>query len=358
MRWPRILIHLLVLACPLTGLPAAVDAQQRALDAAQVLARTPLPAMHVALGEAVRFDVRLHCDVHAPRAQAQRWQFAVAGPALCDGQRTLSVAMDPQGRRETDLSAWRRSLQMVELAADKARPDRAAVWWSARIELRSRTLTDGPGGDPVPALPVPQRTAALASTPFIDWTSEAFQGGLDAADLRPRSGEHQLAFARRVLLHVRSLRYAFTERMDRDPAAVLAAGASDCGGLGGLAAATLRAAGIPARLLVGRWARSSDAQELLEGLPYHQEHVKLEFHLHGIGWIPADAAVGLRDPTAWFGRQDADFITLHVDPGMRLGTMFGERELQWAQGVAFWIRANGTLDGMTVDEGWTVTPVR
>jgi Transglutaminase-like superfamily len=230
--------------------------------------------------------------------------------------------------------------------------------WQAQIELRSRTLVDGPSENPVAALPMLQRTAALAVTSLIDWTSEAFQNGLDTADLRPHEGEHAIAFAQRVLHHVRSLDYSYTVEMDRCASHVLSSGTSDCGGLGGLTVATLRAAGIPARLLVGRWAKTAKPTDQLEGLPYGQWHVKFEFYVDDIGWIPADAAIEMHDPTAWFGRQNADFITLHVDPGVRVKTLFGERELLWAQGIACWIRGDGSLDNKTVDETLTVTPVR
>ncbi len=336
----------------------AVDAGQRALDSANVLAHTPTPVMHIALGAAVLVDVRMHADFIARQVLAPHWQIVVAGPAPCDGQRTLSVSLTPAGKRATDLSAWKRPLTIVEIPTDLRQPTRAAATWQARVELRSRTLAVGRGEVPAPALPAQQRAAALAATPLLDWTSEPFQNGLDRASLRPRPGEHRLAFARRVLRHVRGLRYAYAAQMDRCASHVLAAGASDCGGLGGLTVATLRAAGIPARLLVGRWATSAEAADRLEGLPYGQWHVKAEFHLDDIGWIPIDAAVGLNDPDAWFGEQHADFITLHVDPGVRLNTLFGARDLEWAQGFAFWVRGEGTLDGLTVDETWAVTPVR
>ncbi len=335
-----------------------VDAQQRALDASALLARTPTPAMHIVIGEAVLFDVRMHADFVAPKAQAKRWQFVVAGPALIDGQKTMSVSLAPEGKRATDLSAWKRPLFVSEIPASAIQPTRAAATWQARVELRSRTLADGPGASAVPALPVAQRAAALAATELLDWTSESFQSGIDRAGLRPREGEHRIAFARRVLRHVRGLKYAYTTEMDRCASHVLAGGASDCGGLGGLTVATLRAAGIPARLLVGRWAKSTDPADRLEGLPYGQWHVKAEFYLDDIGWIPVDAAVGMNDVNAWFGEQKADFIVMHLDPGVRVQTLFGERELIWAQSLAFWLRGDGTLDGLTVDETWVVTPLR
>ena len=349
-------IILFMICC--VGAINAQDAKQRANDAQALLARTPLPPMHVVLGHPLIVDVRLHADVVAPQALAKRWQFVVAGPAVGDGQRTLSVSLLPAGKVSADLSVWKRPLLIAEVATNKAQPTRMSATWQAQIELRSRTLVDGPSENPVAALPMAQRTAALADTPMIDWTSEAFQKGLDRADLRPHEGEHAIVFTQRVLRHVRSLNYSYTAEMDRCASHVLTMGTSDCGGLGALTVATLRAAGVPARLLVGRWAKSAKPTDQLEGLPYGQWHVKLEFYVDGIGWIPADAATGMQDPTAWFGRQNADFITLHVDPGVRVKTIFGERELLWAQGVCFWIRGDGTLDNKTVDETWTVTPVR
>ena len=350
----RIILLVISCACVIN----AQDAKQRANDARALLARAPSPPMHIVLGDPLIVDVRLHTDVVAPQALAKRWQFVVAGPVVGDEQRVISVSLVPNGKRSADLSAWKRPLLIAEVATNQAQPMRMSATWQAQIELRSRTLIDGPSANPVAALPMAQRTAALADTPIIDWTSEAFQNGLDTADLRPHEGEHAITFAQRVLHHVRSLDYSYTAEMDRCASHVLSSGTSDCGGLGGLTVATLRAAGIPARLLVGRWAKSAKPTDQLAGLPYGQWHVKFEFYVDDIGWIPADAAIEMHDPTAWFGRQNADFITLHVDPGVRVKTLFGERELLWAQGIACWIRGDGSLDNKTVDETWTVTPVR
>lgn len=352
----RVIVVLTVFASGAIPL-VAVDAQQRALDAAQQLARTPTPAMHITLGDPVIVDVRLQNDIDAPRLEATRWQFVVAGPATVPGQRVLANGLVPTGKKAQDRSPWRRPLLIGELDAGKRQQQKATCIWTTRVELRSRTLSDGAGGDPVPALTVSERSAALAANNISDWTSAAFQREIDAKGLRPREGEHHLAFARRVLHTVRSLRYGYAPELERCASAVLATGVSDCGGLGGVVVATLRAAGIPARLLVGRWAKSADPADRLEGLPYRQWHVKLEFHLDGIGWIPADASVDMRRPEAWFGVQNADFITMHVDPVLKPDTLFGVLELTWAQGVAFWVRGGGDFEQMVVDEQWVVTPV-
>lgn len=346
----------LLLACCLSLAPAG-EALQRAVDAARLLARTPTPSLRIELGEAVLVDVRLHLAVVAPKVQAQRWQFVVAGPAPCDGQRVLNAALTPNGKRGEDRSPWRRPLLLGELAGASGHETKADATYTARIELRRRTLSDGAPQHPPAPLNAGERTTALAATPLIDWDGEAFQQRLDADGLRPREGEHVIAFARRVLRHVRGLRYAYASEMDRHASRIIVDGGGDCGGLCVLTVAILRAAGIPARVLAGRWAKSAVPDERLEGVPYRQWHVKLEFHTDGIGWIPADAAIGLERPDDWFGRQEADFIAFHIDPEVRPLTLFGERQMEWAQNIAFWVRGEA-LGGMTTTETWTVTAVR
>jgi len=169
------------------------------------------------------------------------------------------------------------------------------------------------------------------------------------------SDEHALDFARRVVLNVRQLRYSYHNDMNRCASAVFTTGTSDCGGLGAAVVATLRAAGIPARLLVGRWAKSAKPTDQLAGLPYGQWHVKLELFIPSIGWIPADAANEMQHPTKWFGEQAADFITMHYDSDITVTTLFGERTVPWMQGIVFWLRGDGNLDGLTLNEQWMVT---
>ncbi len=340
-----------------SSLTMAGEALQRAVEAARLLARTPAPAMHLDLGEPELVDVKLHLDVVAPKVQAQRWQFVVAGPAPCDGQRVLSAALSLNGKRGEDRSPWHRPLLLAEIDGAGGHETTADATYTTRLELRRRVLSDGAPSRPAEPLNAGLRTTALAATPLIDWDREAFQQRLDADGLRPKAGEHTVAFTRRVLRHVRGLRYAYDSTMDRHASHIIAEGAGDCGGLCVLTVATLRAAGIPARILAGRWAKSAKPDERLEGVLYRQWHVKMEFHLDGIGWVPADASIELERPDDWFGRQEADSIAFHIDPEVRPLTIFGERELTWAQNIAFWVRGEA-LDGMTTAETWTVTPVK
>ena len=128
------------------------EALQRAVDAARLLARTPVPAMRIELGEPVLVDVKLHLDVVAPKVQAQRWQFVVAGPTPCDGQRVLSAALSPNGKRGEDRSPWHRPLLLAEIDGAGGHDTKADATYAARLELRRRVLRDG--APPQPAAPL------------------------------------------------------------------------------------------------------------------------------------------------------------------------------------------------------------
>jgi len=74
----------------------------------------------------------------------------------------------------------------------------------------------------------------------------------------------------------------------------------DCGGYSSLFVALARAAGIPARVVVGGWSSSATSQ-------YSNWHVWAEFYLQNIGWIPVDPSYGATSATNrsyYFGNLD------------------------------------------------------
>jgi len=118
--------------------------------------------------------------------------------------------------------------------------------------------------------------------------------------------------------------------------------------------AILRANGIPARTLWGRWAKTQEGD-------YGQFHVKSEFFDKTIGWVPVDVTGAMTskntDKDDFFGRDEGDFITMHVDTDLNFNSIhFGKKDLGWRQGAAFWVKGAGTLDGHTFTETWTVNP--
>jgi transglutaminase-like putative cysteine protease len=151
--------------------------------------------------------------------------------------------------------------------------------------------------------------------------------------------------------------------MDRLASSVCKSSGSDCGGLSALFCAVMRASGVPARALVGRWARSDDPAETLGGEPYHQWHVKGEFFAKGIGWVPVDLASGvLHDKSAeglrFFGDDAGDFLTFHLDTDLDVDTIhFGRKTVQNLQTPAYWVTGKGSADKPIVTEEWQVKEV-
>jgi transglutaminase-like putative cysteine protease len=80
-------------------------------------------------------------------------------------------------------------------------------------------------------------------------------------------------------------------------------GYGECGDYSALFTALCRAAGIPARTVVGRWATSSPSDW----------HVWAEFYLQGYGWLPVDPTVADGNGTgrAYFGNLDNKRLILH-----------------------------------------------
>jgi len=69
----------------------------------------------------------------------------------------------------------------------------------------------------------------------------------------------------------------------------------------------MRANGIPARLIGGRWA---DSQKGDDG----KYHVKSEFFAKGVGWVPVDSSGAMTDASgneyARLGHDAGDFIAM------------------------------------------------
>src|SRR5262249_48918831 len=133
----------------------------------------------------------------------------------------------------------------------------------------------------VPELTTKTRSQFLAATELINFKAAAFQKWLDQFHLRKGATENDVDFGRRVYKVItKGFTYEWKGNMDRHATAICQAGKSDCGGLAIVFVSALRGNGVPARLVVGRWASSAN---LKSGDPY-QYHVKAEFFAQGVGW--------------------------------------------------------------------------
>ena len=232
-----------------------------------------------------------------------------------------------------------------------------------KAELLARHLVElRPGDNPphVPALGDKEHQAALLSHGMIDLKDVQFQKWLDAHELRRGKNESDLDFARRVFQVIKkNFKYEYKETMDRRTGMVCKLGRSDCGGLSSLFVAALRTSKIPARMLAGRWAQSDKRGDKLEGLEYHQWHVKSEFFAEGIGWVPVDmsAAVTQRGGKefAHFGHDPGDFVVFHLDTDLQVDTIhFGKHVLTWLQSPMSWVTGDGKLEPTRTTQEWQV----
>jgi hypothetical protein len=184
-----------------------------------------------------------------------------------------------------------------------------------------------------------------------------FQLWLDLHDLRRRKYERDITFARRVYSFIR---HTFTYEYpsgDSHAMSVALRQTSDCGGLSCVMVAILRANGIPARMLLGRWAVSETPPDRITGEVYGQWHAKAEFFAKGVGWVPLDMAAAVTDRDrgeyAHFGNDAGDFITLFAGQDAEVDTFVGDRYTGIGFQGMWWWKKGGV--GIVLNETWTVT---
>jgi transglutaminase-like putative cysteine protease len=323
------------------------------------------PGYRLETRPARRVTATLTFEAQADKLEASEWiVFAAAAPATA-GQSHVRSRMEPAGKVVAERSELERPVLFARVPGrgqlEKSltlKVQYEATLWSRRL----LALTSGERSAKVEQLSLEDRKAALRSAGDLVHEDENLKHWQAKQMLVRRSAESDIAFARRAFSVIRQqFAYDYRPEMDRTPAAVCQTGKSDCGGLSNLLVAVLRSQGIPARTLAGRWAMSAEPGQTLNGFDYHQYHVKAEFFAAGVGWIPMDMASGiLHDRSTeglhYFGRDDGDFITQHIDGSLELDTVhFGRQTLPTLQRPAFWVTGKGSLDGVQVVDGWTVT---
>jgi transglutaminase-like putative cysteine protease len=338
-----------------------------------LLSAAPSPAYTLKFADSQRIEATLTYKIETPKLTAQEWiVFAARAPEL-PGQIRVGTTLEPNGKPSFDLSADHRPILMARISAlgGGGRDKEITVHVKYEATLRSRRLVPikrgggGRGGSQASeALPDQTRQAALELGGLFDGKTEFLRKWSREHQLARRESESDVDFARRVFVAMkRDFTYDYKSEMDRHASAVCKAGKSDCGGLAVMLVTILRANDIPARTLVGRWAESAKPKERIEGLPYYQTHVKAEFFAQGIGWVPVDIALGLRDQRGdglyFFGNDDGNFLTMHVDPNLRVDTIrFGKKDLEFMQGLAYWVVGQGSIDPIHTTEKWEVRKLR
>lgn len=343
----RLLVVPLLAALLPPGLPAA----------------DPPPRFMIEEKDTQRVVAELTYDVACPKLTVTKWLVFVPVAPELPGQTKLKTTLSPKGEPITDLSKQARPLLVARVPADTpARRTALPIRATYEASLRSRTLKPLVGRPPaVPPLSPKEQISYTADSNTINWKTDALQVWMDEAKYRRQPKEGDVEFARRVFLGLTDkLKYEFDPKAETKASAVCRSGKADCGGLSVLFTAVMRANGVPARVRYGRWAKSAKPDEKLDGHTYLQWHVKAEFYATGVGWVPVDLAMSLgftrpADRLTRFGRDDGDFLTMHIDPGLIVDTgPFGRETIPLMQRPVWWVTGEGTTDLTTADEGWTV----
>lgn len=348
-----------------TGLAGVLCAGPRWAGAADP---TPQTAHAYALEVTPARTIRaiLSCEVNAPRLVASEWIVCVARPPELPGQTRVTARMTPRARLGQEESPRAQPLLLAKVPVrSKAHELRLEIEVEYEATLLARRLVPRSPDErypPVVSLGRKERELALAATGLFDFDSKEARRWISRSNLARQEGEGDIELARRVFLQItRNFGYEYRLEMERRASFVCEHGRSDCGGLVALFVAVLRSAGIPARLLAGRWARSAAAADRLGQVEnYQQQHVKAEFYSPQVGWIPADlSSAVLYDTTpdglAYFGNDPGDLFVMHLDSDMILDTVhFGKQTVPWLQDVTYWVTGKGSLEGVSVQRGWKV----
>jgi hypothetical protein len=344
-----LLSHALLLLAAAT-LPAADGARfDKAAPDGYYLATTP----------GRRVKATLHVTLGRPGADVAEWSIYAPSAPTCAGQRAVKTTLTPNGRLVHELSALRRPMLASRLTGRGNEVRLVLTVEATLIERRLRPREPGLDVPKVANLSAADAKLYTRATPSLDLKAKPLVAWLARHELRRGKDESELAFARRVYSFIKQhFEYEYEKGQDIRPATVCQNGKSDCGGLSTLFVATLRASGVPARLLQGRWAHSEE-----RGSAYKQWHIEAEFFARGIGWVPVDLASAVLDGKAGafahFGNDPGNFLTLHLGHDLVMPRLTGGRDSRFGiQSVAYWWRGQGTPRGEHYEETWTVETVK
>jgi transglutaminase-like putative cysteine protease len=334
-----------------------------ACDNARGQTDSPAPAYLLETKPAKRVRGVMTYSARYDGLQAREWYVFVPQAPELPGQTKPKTKLEPAGVEIRDLGLLKRPLVNVRIPAttrDLKTTIGARVTYEATL-LARRLVPAAPDQKPpaVADLTREARAAALAEGGQYDFRSTAVQKWVKQEGLLREKGEADLDLARRVFLALRA-KYKYRGPTSFKASETCAKEASDCGGLSVLFASVLRANGVPARTLWGRWAESADPTVKLEGEPYYQTHVKAEFFVKGVGWVPVDLSSAImhdrsQEGLAYFGQDAGDFLTLHVDTDLEVRAgPFGRKTVVGLQNPAWWVVGDGAVDNPKTTQDWKV----
>ena len=322
----------------------------------------PFASCHFEYEPAQPLTATLNLQISAPALNAAEWIiFDPVPPELEQQHLELMgievVGSNAKGKADHELSPEHRIVCLTRIPANIASL-KSSVNVQARYKLTTsaRYLRSGAARVAVAPLSVGETKVYTTESETIDFSSSPFQSWLKSKHLSRRAGETDIRFAWRVFNAIRQqYSYYYAADQNRHISKLCESNATDCGGLSWLFVGAMRANGIPARSLVGRWLKPDNEND--NGSTHGQCHVKAEFFANGIGWVPIElsGAVSAKERGAldFFGRFAGDFVTLHVDTDLMINSIyFGVSNIRNMQSPLFWVTGAGTVKGYTAQTTW------
>jgi Transglutaminase-like superfamily len=267
----------------------------------------------------------------------------------------LMVSGDDKLKAEKIVEESTGKRQMIELRIDSNELSlKSGIPFRLEYEgiLYARTLKQGRAPEPVPKLTEDERHRYLMVSTTMDYNNPDFLQWMDKQGLKRQGDEGVAKFAHRVFRYLtRNGKYGgdTSNYEARRPSRVCKSLSTDCGGFSLLFAAVMRANGVPARTLFGRWANSETDES-------KQFHVVAEFFVEESGWVPVDITRTIqnkpKDPDAFFGSSDGKHIAFHIDTDLEPAKGFRHG---WAQNLLLkWYGGGDFNKDHRVDGKWDV----
>lgn len=321
------------------------------------------PAHKLVSADAKRVSATIGYELRADKFGVTKWQVFLPDAPELPSQTKVKTVTTPATKVLTEKGAQARKVRYFEASA-KGTPG-AVLRMKCDIEatLRSRELVELKPGEAAPAVPPltdAERKLYLAPTTRVDYEERAFRDWLDAKKLTRAKGEGALAYAERVVEVIRAdFTYHFDPDADKRASTACASAKTDCAGMSFVLVGAMRAHGIPARALVGRRTQPPAPDSKPGELNFDRPHVRAEFFVPGVGWVPvdpADAHASRRPVRAFVGRDTGDLLVLHVDADLQLPYPDKVREAQFLQvNPSYWVNGKGTFDVTFGPSSWNVT---
>lgn len=300
------------------------------------------PARHI--------HATLSTEIALPNGQPEQWFLYAPEVPNLPSQREMKTTFEPEAQIVHDDSPLERPLMLARVGGHRKEVKCLLTIDGTLYSRQLRALSPGQTAPEVKDLTPEQVQHFTRVSPTSDIQTPAFREWMRSNGLTRTASESDLVFAHRVFAFIKHHNTYQWPTQNHTATQVCTTGLSDCGGLSALFTGVMRANGIPARLLGGRWASSQKPGEKTGD--YGKWHVKAEFFAHGIGWVPVDGSSALGDPNGentFFGHDHGDHVSFMLDEDAVVNSFIaGWQKVPLMQGVLYWWRGQWERAGQPI----------